>query len=349
MEKENNTLHSSMDKKARVIIAVIGLICSLPLWGGQLPVYLNWNSSNSYLFYKFPDNASGKFKENYNVHFGIDTLLTDEVRTRLDLTNQEKRLYSQVIIDYAMIDYQHENIGLQLAIKDFGYGQGFWLYNRRNDDAFYHKNSLVDYRWHGISSSVQLGRNQFGFGIGSNNLNRTISELYYGFQNEHLNLKAFGVFVPKSSIYSIGVYHGGTELSYANDRISLHSGYVYQYYPLCHLFPQMESWHLTNELGIRLTPAVKVILSSDNQTNALSKRAEHIYEACLDLKYGKLGSYLGASEKTVLNEKAYTYFADLNWFILDKLSIGLFYDYVDFTQSKTYSRIGMQTSYQWTK
>lgn len=330
-------------------MAIVLVVLLLPVKGAGLPLYLDWHSSYSYLYYDFLTDHSLQIKDVYNVHFGIDTLMTDNVRTKLDLKNQEKELISQVVIDHAMIDYQSPLFGLQLSMEDYGYGNGFFLYNRRNDDTFYSKNRLFNYRWHGIGADVKYKGNQLGIGIGNNNVNYTISEERYSYQNEYLKLKAFRVYVPTDNQFNIPVYHYGTEFSISSGKINLHTAYAYSNYPKSKYFPKMESNHLINELGVRISPNAGIILSSDLKTIPENNNEELLNEIALDFNYKKLQSYIGVNQKKVLNEKAYTYFTDINWQVVHSLTLGFFFDHVDFTKSKSYSRIGIQSSYYWNK
>jgi hypothetical protein len=340
-------MHTIMNKIWSLVITALGLICTSQLECRELPFYLNWDSSNSYTFYEIQDDYTGKLRDNYKIHFGIDTLMANDIRVRLDLTNQEMRQFSQVVINHAMIDYHYKQIGLQLSMQDFGYGKGFWLYNRRSDDALYNKNSLLDYRWHGISSTLNLAEHQLGIGFSGSSINRTIAESNYRLQNDYLNLKAFAVIINKHSQYNTVVYHGGTELSLSNEWIGLHSGVAYQSLPKSHFFPAMDSWHLINELDLEITNALKIIMSADLQTTPEDKKPDHIYEICLGFSHDKLQSYAGASEKTVFNQKAYTYFAEFRWQFQSNLTIGLFYDYVNMTENDNYSKVGLQTQFRW--
>ncbi len=326
---------------------VILQLSIISLSGVILPVYINWDSSDSYLLNNFPDNIFVKVRENYIVHFGIDTLMTNGVRTRLDLTNQEEQLFSQVVIDHAIIDYHHDNLGLELAMKNLGYGKNFFLYNRRSDNPLYNRNNLFEYRWHGISSTVNFKDNQFSAGIGNNKINNNIAEVSYKYQTDHLHAAFFGVYALHDSRYNAGVYHAGTELSHNFSMLNFHTGFTYQFYPKSQFYSKMESWHLINELGLSITPGTKIILSTDHQTIPYSKKTEFVAEACLALRLNQFQSYFGVNEKTILQDKAYTYFADVNWNILKNLSLGLFFDYLIYAKDSTSTRIGIQTKYRW--
>lgn len=322
------------------------IMSALPVYGNTLPVYLNWHSSNSYKYYSLLSEYSIHIKDDYNVHFGIDTLYKD-IHAQIDLANQEEGLFSQVIIDHAILDYQTERYGLKLSMEDFGYGKDFLLYNRRNDDALFGKSRLFSYRWHGIDTMVRYKNHHIGLGLGNNYVNYTVSEAYYGYQSELLNLKAFAVYTPNDNQFNIPVYHFGTELIAKKGILSLHSAYAYTTYPEHKFFPEMDNYQLLNELSLMLTPQVRLILSSDYKTIPENNEEEYLNELALALNYKKLHNYIGINQKTILTEKAITYFADVNFHVIHNLSVGLFYDYTDFSEIDSYSKIGIQSSYSW--
>lgn len=336
-------------RKNKIASCACLLLLSISLSCIGYPFYLTFSSSDSYLFNNYRDTGSAKFSDQYKVHFGIDTLMTNGIRTRLDLTNQDVQLFSQVVIDQAVVDYSFNNIGIQLAIKDFGYGKGFLLYNRRSDNSLNNKNCLIEYRWKGISSDISIYNHQFGAGIGSNSINNNLAELSYRYHNDYVNAALFGVCALHDSQYNTVVNHTGTEISTRINQCKLHTAFSFQYYPDSQFYPVMNSWHLINELGIDITSWSRLILSSDHKTIPFDKRKEYLVEACLNLKKSKVNGYLGVNQRTVYKDKVQTFFTDINWNLIDNLSIGLFYDYSLYQDNHPIMKFGLQTSYNWGK
>jgi hypothetical protein len=331
--------------RPRILLLLAGLLLVSVLNSLQVPFYLDWRSSNGYFYYDFSDYDTSRLSEFYKVRAGIDTLFTNGVRTRLALTNQEERLSSQVVFEHAIIDYQAGNLALQLAMKDFGYGNGFWLNNRRNDNPLYERNALLDYRWHGLGAAYRFGKSTLGAGIGGNELNRFIYAANYNLQAEGVDLTLFGVYAHKDDIYTTLIYHCGYEASLYIGRVSFRSGLCYNYLPEAKHYPEMDSWHWLNEMHLGIVSDLNFTISTDHQTPLDGKRIDHIYEACLDTRYNKLQANLGLRNQNLPGKEAYIGFLDLNLFVQDHLKVGLFGDYVNVASGDDYLKFGFQTSY----
>lgn len=288
---------------------------------------------------------SATLKELYKIRVGIDTLFAHGIRTRLELTNQDKRLFSQVVIDHAIIDYQYGDAAIQLSMQDFGYGKGFFLNNRRTDNPYFNQNALVNYRWHGINPSLRFNNNELGLGIGGNNLNIFLSEVNYQLQSDAFKIGVFGMYVHKDNQYTNMIFHLGYDVTWDMDNLEFRSGFVYDVLPETKHLPQMESWHLINEIKCNVSQTVRLNLSSEHQTYTANKKTDYLYETCVDARYKKAQSYIGVNVRSLPGDRAYTYFWDVNVLPVEDLVLGLFIDYVAMNNSDNYYKFGIQTRY----
>lgn len=324
---------------------MLAMICQT-LTAVRLPIYLDWRSSLSYSVYDPFEHVSSKLAELYKINAGIDTLFANRIRTRLELANEEKRLVSQVIIRHVIIDYICDDYEVQLSMQDYGYGKDFFINQRRNDHPFYDQNALVNYRWHGINYTQKLGKSSLGLGMGSNDLNIFLGKLSYQLKLESLDLQVFGIYTHKDSRYTTIIYHLGADARLSFDKWHLSSGYVFDYIPEHKNLPDMDSWDLINEFGYKFNEQVRTNLSAEHKNLTDKGGTDFLYEACLDLRYNKLQSYIGLNTLSLPDEEAYTYFLDLNLMPMPDLILGMFFDYVNLTKSDDYVKIGLQTSYR---
>lgn len=333
-----------MIKKMLISVTLV-LICQIAL-ALSLPIYLDWRSSFAYSMYDLSDHTSSKLAELYKVSAGIDTLFNYGIRTRLELTNEEKRLVSQVIVKHAIIDYLCDDYEVQLSMQDYGYGKGFFHNERRNDHPFFDQNALVNYRWHGVSYTHKLNKHSLGLGMGSNDVNIFLSDLYYRFHLKPVDLQVFGMYAHKDSRYTTLKYHLGYDATVTFKNWQLRSGYVFEHIPEHKNIAEMEGWHLINELSYSISDNIKTLLSSEHQKQLANSDTDHLYEACIDLNYNKLQSFIGLNIRSLPDEEAVTYFLDLNFSPVQNLVLGAFFDYVDFSKSDDYTKIGLQTRYR---
>ena len=336
----------NMKVNLKLIILILLLVSSRIAYGISLPVYLGWRSSNSYIFYNLKEDETGNLSETYKIKAGIDTLFTFGMRARLELTNQEEGLFSQAVLNHAIIDYICDDFEVQLSMQDFGYGKDFFLNTRRTDNPFYDKNVLLNYRWHGISPSFKHQNHVFSAGLGGNELNRLLAQMNWKLQSEMFSLNAFCMYAHNDNLYSIKAIYAGTDISFLYKRLELRSGFVYDFYPKSKRLPQMDSQHLINELGIRANDTFRFIISSEYQTYPNSSKTDYQYEICLSATYKNTESFVGVNLKSLPEEKAYAYFLDVNVLPLSSLSIGLCFDYVSLTRSDNYVKVGLQTRYR---
>jgi len=324
---------------------MLAMTCQIAL-AVSLPIYLDWRSSLAYSIYDLSDHTSSKLAELYKVNAGIDTLFANGIRTRLELSNEEKRLVSQVIIKHAIIDYICEDYEVQLSIQDYGYGKVFFINNRRNDHPFYDQNALANYRWHGISYTQKLSNHSLGLGVGSNDVNIFLSDLNYRFKLNPVDLQVFGIYAHKDSRYTTIKYHLGYDATVAFKNWQLRSGYVFEHIPEHKNIVEMDGWHLINELSYSINDNIKTIISIEHQNQLAKSETDHLYEACIDLKYKKLQNYVGLNTRSLPDEEAITYFLDLNFHPVQDLVLGAFFDYVNLSKSNDYMKFGLQTRFR---
>jgi hypothetical protein len=93
--------------------------------------------NNSYLLFRLDEHDASRIKQVCVVDTKIDTLFSSGIRTRVELTNQDKRLDSVILIKVALVSRQSESCILETAMNDFGQGKGFFLFNRRIDDSLF--------------------------------------------------------------------------------------------------------------------------------------------------------------------------------------------------------------------
>ncbi len=311
----------------------------------QLPVFLDWRSSNSYLFYHLDEHDASRIKQVYVINTGIDTLFSNGIRTRLELTNQDIRLDSRILIKEALVSWQSESFILETAMKDFGQGKGYFLFNRRNDDSLFDDYALFSYRWHGLQAGYTKGSNAFGAGLAGNDLNLFLAGANYEYRQENREFRLFGAYVHKDNHYTVAAFDAGSELSYYIDALSFRAGFNYHYLPESKHLPEMGNWHLLSEAKYSFSPQAALILSADLNKEHNDSEPDYLYEGCLDVSFGKLQSYAGARVQSVFSENAYTGFLDCNYFVREKLKLGIFCDYVIIPQGENYVKAGIQTSF----
>ncbi len=333
------------NKMVKYLMVILFLGCLNSLIAIQLPVFFHWRSSNSGLFYDFSKWDTSRAKEHYKINTGIDTLLSDGIRTYLDLTNQDKILESQIVIKEASIEYNNDKMSLQLAIQDFGYGSTFKLYNRRNDDYYFGENMLYNNRWHGMHAGYKSGNYTLGAGIGGNELNWSVFEANVKYQYDRSSLVLYHNYVHKESFYSVIAYDFGAEVIIDKDWICIHSGYNYHYLPESRHLPAIDSWININELNLPLSQWMKLTLSSSMKTNTEDSKINHIYEGSFDFIRNRFHNTLGVRKQNLISSNTYTTFLDSNYFIRKNLMIGIFIDYVNIIPQDSYFKFGFQTNY----
>jgi len=331
-----------LKRAALTIILSINISLLLSI---KLPVFLDWRSSNSYAYYGLDENDISAMNELYKVRVGIDTLFNNGIGIKVALTNQEERLFSQTVFDYAIINYRYNKASVQLSMKDYGYGKNFLLYNRRFDNPWYGRNALFEYRWHGLEISYDAGKNRLTAGIGGNEINQFICHADYNFKPDYLELNLFTVYAQEDNQYTTDIYNVGSEFLIDNNFLSLQSCFSYNYLPESKHHPEMDYWHVINELAIVFVPQIKLSLSSDHQTYAKNNKTDYLYEGCLSFSIKRWQNNIGVRKQTIPLEKVYTYFADVNYTLVKNLEIGLFSDYNNLTISKDYLKIGFQARY----
>lgn len=332
--------------KIKLLLIAFLITGSSYLACSSIPVYLKWRSSYSYLFYKIGEDETTQQRDMYKVNTGIDTTFYNNIRTRVEITNLDDRIDSQVIFDHINIDYCTKYVDLALSMEDYGFGNDYFLYNRRNDDVSFNKNVLINYRWNGIRTFAKFNNHKLGGGIGGNDINSFISLVQYNFKNDIVNMNLFNFFVQRHNHYTEPAYQWGADIKIKKSIIDIQSGFVYQYLPETSYDDKRTGWYFINELEVKLYPFSGLILSSEHQTAPESDKTEYMYQACFDVRYWKLQSFAGAQEKSIIHDKVRTYFIDVNYFVLSNLSGGLFFDTVIFSRNRDYHRIGFQVNYQ---
>jgi hypothetical protein len=327
------------------VIITVMIICSTHLMAIQLPVYLQWRSSNSFTFYDLRELETSRLKQVYRITTGIDTLFSNGISTRLELSNKDELLDSQILIRNAVIGYNNRRFSFQAAMQDFGYGNTFHLYNRNNDDAFFNENVLLNNRWYGIHSGFNFGKSFFGGGIGSNELNWLLCETNFKNESDMAVVNIYSHYTLRDSYYSVMAFDVGLELKYGLDWFGLHSGFNYHYLPESTHLPDIKSWHLINEMNLSISHNARLILSSDLQTKTEESKIYHLYEGCLDYSEGRFQGYMGIRRQNILSNEALTTFLDLNYAIRKKLSVGIVFDLVKIINEDSYIKFGIQTNY----
>lgn len=312
----------------------------------NIPLQIDWRSSLQYSFFKLADTESSGWEEMYKLKVGIDTLFTNGIRTRLALTNQDSRLLSQALFEYALIEYQCSNSLIQIALKDHGYGKGFRLYNRRYDDNLYDKSALTTYRWQGISFSEALGEHSLSIGIAGNELNRFLSAMSYELKAYQTEIDVFGCYVHHDSDYTINMLLGGYELRTYLSKFSLHSAFEFKHYPDSQHFGQMQSWHLINELSYQPLDRIKFTASLDLRTEPKDNHIRDLSEFDFHLTGKTISADLGFRTQSLPGERADTYFLDVSFEPVKSLKLGVFVDFSVPTESAGYTQVGIQTGYK---
>jgi hypothetical protein len=328
-----------------IIPLLIVIAGTTVLNGAQVPCFIDWRSSYGTLFYNIAHDETSSLAYLYKVTAGIDTVFANGLGTRLVFTNEEKGLFSQVLLKQAIVSYRFKDNAVELAMKDTGYGDDFQVFNRRNDDILFGRNALVEYRWNGITYVRQLGISSISAGFGTNIRNGALANLEYRFKKPGADITLFGYYVQNDSQNTLQAFNSGTEARLTYRQVELHSAFSFRYVRKHKTFPAESSWHLINELKFNITTDCNVSLSS-----ALSKDSENNIlhdtdELCLITRYSKINSKLGIKTQSLPAERGYTYFLDLCYNPINTLMLGTYFDYVDPTRSDNYYRIGIQTSY----
>jgi len=333
-------------RKATAAISLIAIsTCCSVLLCLQLPVFMDWRSSNSYLFYDLQQLHTSRLKQTYKINVGIDTLFSNGIGVNLNLENQSRYLDSQIVIRNASIDYSNDKYYLQTAIQDFGYGNGFLLYNRNYDDFLYNENTLLNSKWYGIHAGLKFGNSMLGGGIGENDLNGLLCELNLKYKHNNGRATLYGHFTLRDSYYNAVALDGGYEFHHQYKSVNLHSGFNYHHLPEAFALPVIHDWHLINELNIAVTPFMKVILSTDLEKKHSIEELSKLYEICFDFAKGRYQIYTGVRWQNVLVSEFLIPFIDFNYSIKDNLSIGCVLDNVIIFDEDNYVKFGIQTKY----
>lgn len=343
----NNVLFMKKAYQHRTLLILSFALLFSPQWlfSVQLPVYLNWRSSNNYFYTKIFTDVTTGHQDLYRINLGLDTLFTNGIRTQVEITNQESKLNSQVVFDHAIIGYYNDYGTLQVSMQNFGYGKGFFLNNRRNDHPYYNENTLLNYKWYGLNPSFKLNDSEIGLGMAGNNFNEFMGDVNYKLKKEPINLELFGFYANNDNQYTLDILHLGYLMTYHNQLLKYHSGFVYNIIPKSNFLHQMEGWHLINEVRIKPLDYASLILSTEHQTQIDKKKTDYQYELCIDGYYQKAQCYAGINLKSLPNEEAVTYFVDGNYTLVRDFTLGMFFDFVTMTKSDNYYKFGIQTKY----
>ncbi len=335
-----------MKRKLLFALPVLLLVAQSALTGVMLPVYLDWRSSNSYRFFDLAEDETGSWIESYKVGLGFSYDPGGPVRAELELTNQEEGLFSQVLLDHAAIGLTCDALGLELAIKDYGYGRDFLLYNRRNDDPLRGRNALLNYRWHGLRADYAYGKSNWHAGVANNSRNVFISEAGYELESGVWDVDAYVVYALKDDRYTNQVWHGGTQFNCWGGGTGLKGGFVYDYLPESVNFETLRSWHSTLEFSQRLMPGLNVILSTELDKPTDSNTADQTHEACLEASRNRWHGYTGLRWQSLPGEESRGWFLDVDYSPVPDLTLGVLFDYYDLSESRDFYKIGFQTGYE---
>jgi hypothetical protein len=311
----------------------------------SIPLQIDWRNSFHYSFSDISDTESSGWDNMYKLRASIDILFTSGIRTRMALTNQDKRLLSQALFDYAIIDYQCGSSIVQIALKDHGYGSGFHLYNRRYDDVLYDRYALSFHRWQGISFQESISPHSFNIGVAGNELNRFLGDMHYNLKTDRSELTLFGTYIHHDNDFTVILLTGGYELITLLESVSLHSAFEYKYYPNSRHYGQMQCWHLINEATYRPLNFVKLTASSDFHTEADNNDINDIHELDCQLSNMRVTCDLGFRTQSLILERADTYFLDLFFSPVKSFRLGIFLDMIQPTKSPDYYQIGIQTGF----
>lgn len=331
--------------KISLFLTLMLLACCRMLISVNVPLYFQWRSSNGFYSTNVLGDETTGTKELYKVNFGLDTLFANGIRTQLELTNHDEKLVSQVVVDHAIIDYTYSFASIQLSMQDFGYGKGFFLNNRRYDNPLYGTNSLINYRWYGVNPAISYKQSKLGFGFAGNNQNKFLSNVCYKLDSDKIDANLFIDYANNDDNYTLQIYHYGYDIAFDFDRFILRSGYVYDHIPKSKFLPEMHKWHIINETKIKTNDVLTLVLSSEHQTQYKKTELDYTNEACLNLNIKRIHSNIGLNYKTLLTEKASTYFSEINVNPASGLLLGVFFDVVDMSKSNDYYKIGFQSSY----
>lgn len=334
---------------------LIGVMLTALLYADDFPFYLKWSSSDAISFYNFADQEEPKYVRAYKIRIGIDTLLTENVRAEAEITNQEKRLNSQVVFDHVDVRYQNPHWDVDFSLKDIGYGKGFWLYNRRADDALFEKNALMNFRWYGTEADYSLGKHKIGAGLGGNDLNQFLSVVRYSYQNDILKFDLFRFYIHRHSIMTKSAGQGGYEAFVGKNKYNFHSAFAYEMLsPTKYYKEELDDWKAINEMSVALNRDFSLIISAENRSdlnplNADKDIKSDLYQVCFSYCHKKIQSYIGAREQHLPagGGRAETGFLDINWLFKYKLSFGLFFDILNMTDADLNYKVGLQTRWKY--
>lgn len=344
-------------KGLQCLLSVVSILFCICLDATTLPLFFRWDSSYAAQFKPGTFTEKDSEYSKYIVTAGIDTTWADKIHTRLEVTNEQSKLNTQILLKSASVNYHHNWSDIRLSLEARGYGNSSSFYNRRVESPLWGKNKLLDYHWQGIMVTHQEWLDNFIYaGLGDNQLNGIMYNLGYRYSGEHLKTNAFLYRAQRDDRYNTPVYHYGTTFAYETNSCVIQQGFVYNSLPRYDDFPSAETnrkllgWKAQTDVGIFPWSSWEFAASAyfrrpDDNQNVI----EQTLNALVCYSWGKIWLAAEVTDEQKVAVSGETYSLDVGYVPLLALKSQLefmgYVDYINVRASKPVYKVGLQTSY----
>jgi hypothetical protein len=328
------------------IIIALGL--AIDLSANTLPLFFKWQQANVTEYYPQRDDKKMTWSDFYKWHMGIDTTLVIPINIHITLTQQADFLEDQVVLENAIFTYKEpgNHYDLRISAENYGYGIGWMLHQRRNEDPLNDHNDLFEYRWYGATLGIPASIGHFNLAYGGNKFNSGMGYFDFKRASAH-NETTFYVFeVGRDEKWNLNSIYAGVDTRFHHEYLSSRHAFQYEKsYPSTYykrhdtLKYLQETWYEVNELH-KFTLSIEATnLDQKNefwQAELLWQYHRSSWRFDSSARYGEVQKDSFWKPSIQISFKPITY-----------CEIGLYYEVVLTDQTRTTNRFGFQTTFNY--
>lgn len=330
------------------IIFALGLPISLS--ANTLPLFYQWKQANITEYYPQRENKKMEWSDSFRWRMGIDTTFTVPIHVHITLTQQTDFLEDPVLLENAIVMYKEPNnhYDLKISAENYGYGIGWMLHQRRNEDPLNDHNALFEYRWYGAALGIPTRIGHCSFAYGGNKFNSGMGYLDFNRASAHNETTLYVFEAGRDDKWNQTSLYTGIDTRFHHEYLSSRHAFQYEksyastYYQSHETYKYMqETWYEVNEFH-KFTMSIEATnLDQKNefwQSELLWQYQRGLWRLDTSAKYGEFRT-----------DSFWKPSIQINFTPIPYCVFGLYYEVVLTDQNRTADRFGFQTMFNYPK